>query len=67
MLNSYFVMHSTVTKLKLSRLSSITIKKQQLLLINQTLSIMRTLNNNQITSKSPNSNSYNWNSKRRFR
>jgi len=60
-------MHSTVTKLKLRRLSSITIKKQQLLLINQTLSIMRTLNNNQITSKSPNSKSYNWNTKRRFR
>ena len=29
--------------------------------------IMRTLNNNQITSKLPNSNSYNWNTKRRFR
>ncbi len=30
-------MHSTVTKLKLRRLSSITIKKQQLLLINQNI------------------------------
>ena len=58
MLNHYLVMQSTVTILFLCRLLGVDQLKQN---------IMRTLNNNQISSKSTESKSYTWNSKRRFR
>jgi hypothetical protein len=51
-------MHSTVTNLIYCRLSNITIKKQ---------TIMRTLNNNQITGTLTESKGNQWNSKRRYR
>ena len=55
----YFVIHSTVTKVKFCRLYSInSIKKRK---------TMRTLNTNQLSSTLPNSKSYSWNSKRRYR
>jgi len=51
-------MQSTVTILFLCRLLGVDQLKQN---------IMRTLNNNQLSSKSTESKSYTWNSKRRFR
>ena len=58
MLIYYFVMHSTVTFYIYGRLSSINQLKT---------SIMRTLNNNQLSGTLSKTKSYNWNSKRRFR
>lgn len=58
MLIYYFVIHSTVTKLNYARLSNITIKKQ---------TIMRTLNNNQLSATLTETKSSQWNSKRRYR
>ena len=54
-------MQSTVTFLFLSRLSNITIKQK----IKTT--IMRTLNNNQITQKLSTTKTFTWNAKRRFK
>ena len=58
MLIYYFVIHSTVTNSISCRLSNITIKKQ---------TIMRTLNNNQLTGTLTETKSNQWNTKRRYR
>ena len=58
MLIYYFVIHSTVTKLKCRRLSSINQLKT---------TIMRTLNTNQLSDTLKNTKSHTWNSKRRYR
>jgi len=59
LLNYYFVLHSTVTKLILYRLSSINQLKNE--------KIMRTLNSNQLSETLSNTKSNTWNSKRRYR
>jgi len=57
-LKYYFVMHSTVTNLRLGRLYSIN---------NLKTTIMRTLNSNQLTERVSTTNRYVWNQKRRYR
>lgn len=56
-------MHSTVTKLILCRLSSITNK----LSINLNHNNMRTLNSNQLTGTLEGTKSKTWNTRRRYR
>ncbi len=58
MLIYYFVIHSTVTFYIYSRLSSINQLK---------ITIMRTLNNNQLSGTLTVTKSYQWNNKRRYR
>ncbi|GAA0745131.1 hypothetical protein GCM10009431_19840 [Gaetbulibacter jejuensis] len=60
MLIYYFVIHSTVTKIKNARLLGININHLK-------QNIMRTLNTNQLTGTLENTRSNSWNSKRRFR
>jgi hypothetical protein len=60
-------MHSTVTNLVICRLNSITSIKHAEFISVLKLTIMRTLNNNQLTSTITKTRIYTWNKKRRYR